>query len=100
MTALAYIALLAAAFGYFILRGYWLTHQADRHSALVTYYCLTTRQGAVMADELTRVWPGALVLLDYPWHWDWCRYVIREDLYTDMMEWLAAQDSTVSVRPQ
>lgn len=81
---IALIALLIA------IRGHWILFQSARHTLFVKYWALMTRQGAVILDEATVVWPTIYMLLEV-WRWDWRRYVVAQGLYDDMNTWILTQ---------
>lgn len=88
--AILLLCLAAAAF-YFGARASWLVYRAQAHSILANYWCRRTRQGVVVADQLSQLWPAGSILLDLPWRWDLSRYAVYPKLWAEMSRWTARE---------
>lgn len=74
----------------FLLRARWITWQLADYTAKSLFYCWRTKQGVVVADEMSQLWPGSYMLCEV-WRWDFRRYVVYQDHFDAMMDFTVAQ---------
>lgn len=71
-------SLVALILSVLIIRRFWLTACVEEYGFNALYYCQRKQLSVVTADEMSRLWPGYIMLFEI-WHWDFSRYVIHQD---------------------
>lgn len=84
--AIIIVALLAL----FLVRSHWISWQLERYTILATYWCLRTKQGVVVADEMSNLWP-LFHLHFHLFHWNLRHFVVYQDHYDAMTEWVEGE---------
>jgi hypothetical protein len=83
-------AAILALFTLYVIRYHWLSWQLERYSVTASWWVVSTKQGTVVADELTTLWPATLIMADLL-HWNLRHFVVNQHLYDEMQEWIAGE---------
>ncbi len=73
-----------------LLRARWVTWQIQDYTARSLYWCFRTKQGTVVAHEMSQLWPMTYLLCEI-WRWDFRRYVIYQGHFDEMMIFTMAE---------
>ncbi len=87
---MSFAIVFAVLFLVYAIRGHWVYHQSARYTLLATYWCVVTKQGVIVADEMSQTWGYNYLMFEW-WHWDWRRYLVYRGHYDEMMEWMMSE---------
>lgn len=72
------------------LRVYWILWQVDTYTAKALYWTFRTKQTVEVTNEMSKLWPLYHMVFEM-WNWSFQRYVIHQDHYLDMQDYIAQE---------
>lgn len=73
-----------------LVRQLWLASQIEEYGFNALYYCQRNKLSVVIADEMSQIWPGHIMLLEI-WRWDFSRYIVHQDHLESMNAFIASE---------
>jgi hypothetical protein len=73
-----------------IIRRHWLNYHIATYTFTSVYYLWKTNKPSSVSAEMGQLWPMATMLLEL-WRWDFARYVVYQDHYEELQDFLAAE---------
>jgi hypothetical protein len=73
-----------------LIRRHWAAWHLQRYQTEASLWIAMTKQGIVVADEMSQLWPPYYLHWDLL-YWRFPRYIIYQHHYQDMREWMDGQ---------
>lgn len=84
------IAIIALTAATLLVRRLWLASQIEEYGFNALYYCQRNKLPVHIADEMSQIWPGYIMLLEI-WRWDFSRYIVHQDHLSDMNTFITSE---------
>lgn len=72
------------------VRRLWMFSKLEEYGLNALYYCHRNQVSAIVADEMSQIWPASHIMLEL-WNWDFSRYVVHQDHLIKMNEFISKE---------
>lgn len=73
-----------------MIRGRWTLWKLEEYKMHTILFCFHIEADRDTIKEMAEIHPLSIIILD-AFNWDFRKYVVRQDLYDDMMDFIASE---------